>query len=77
MDYLALSIILSVAGIAFGLFMVLRPALIIKMHIKSTEKSNWRLEPISMEKELRNTKISGINLAAVCILAITYIKLCL
>lgn len=74
MNFLMVSIIFSVAGIAFGLFMICNPDLIIKIQIKSAAKSNWRMEPISMEKELKKMKVQGINLTAACILAIIYIK---
>ena len=75
MNLLPLAIIFAVAGIAFGLFMIYNADLIIKIQIKSSAKANWRVEPISREKELKNTKIRGINLIAICILAIIYIKL--
>jgi len=74
MNYLPIAIILAVVGIGFGLFMIYKSDAIIKIHIKSAAKSNWRVEPISMEKELKNTKIRGINFVALCILAIIYIK---
>ncbi len=75
MDLLPLAIIFSVVGIAFGLFMVFQAPLIIKWHIQATARANWRVEPISMEKEIKNTKFRGMNLMAICILAIVYIKL--
>ena len=74
MNYLPLGIIFAVLGIGFGLFMIYKSDLIIKIQITSSAKANWRVEPISMEKELKNTKIRGVNLVAVCILAIIYIQ---
>ena len=74
MNLLPLSIMFSVVGIVFGLIMVYKAPLIIKMQIKAFARSNWRMEPISMEKELKNTKISGINLIAVCVLTLIYMK---
>ncbi|HNW39706.1 MAG TPA: hypothetical protein PL125_04160 [Candidatus Omnitrophota bacterium] len=74
MNFLPLGIMFAVVGTALGALMIVNPALIIKIHIKSTERSNWRTEPISMEKELKNTKFRGINLIAVCLFAFLYIK---
>jgi hypothetical protein len=62
-------------GVAFGLLMILKPALIIQLHIKTAAKSNWRTEPISMEKELRNMKFRGVILIALCILAVRVCQL--
>jgi len=37
---------------------------------KFYEKINWRIEPISMQKEIRNTKIMGAFLAVAAIATI-------
>jgi len=34
---------------------------------------NWRIEPISMQKELRNTKIMGIFLFALAVVTLLFI----
>lgn len=44
---------------AAGLFIFFKPALAIKFQIKFYEKINWRMEPIDMRKEIRNTRIMG------------------
>ena len=36
------------------------------------EKINWRIEPISMEKEIRNTEIMGVSLIVLTVLAVVY-----
>ena len=74
MHLLLILIIFAAVAILFALLMIFNPALIIKIHIKTAEKSNWRTEPISMEKELKNTRFRGINLIAISILAIMYIR---
>ena len=74
MNLIPLAMILSVVGVVFGLLMFCSAPLIIDIQIKTAARSNWRMEPISMEKELKNTKISGINLIIVCVLAIMYVK---
>ena len=65
-----LLIAFATVGVIFGLLMILKPASIINLHIKTAAKSNWRTEPISMEKELKNMKFRGVILIALCILAI-------
>lgn len=62
-------IFISLAGAIIGLFVFLNPSLTIEIQRKFYEKINWRMEPISMPKEIRNTKIMGIFLMASAILA--------
>lgn len=74
MGYLAVGLALSALGIASGLFIFFRPALIIELQIKFYERINWRMEPISMPKELKNTKAMGLCLVLASLLGIAYIK---
>ncbi|MDD5130967.1 MAG: hypothetical protein PHS66_07995 [Candidatus Omnitrophica bacterium] len=74
MDFLPLSTVFALVGIGFGLFMIFNAALIIKIHIKSTARANWRSEPISMEKELKNIRKRGVILIIVCVLAVFYVN---
>ncbi len=67
--------VFAAVGVAFGLLMILKPATIIKLHIATAAKSNWRTEPISMEKELRNMKFRGVILIALCFLAVRVCQL--
>ena len=53
--------------LAIGVFLCLKPALAIKIQIKFYEKINWRMEPVSMEKEIRNTRIMGLFLFGVAL----------
>jgi len=66
---------ISVVGIMLGLFVFFKPELTIEIQRKFYEKLNWRIEPISMPKEIRNTKIMAISLVVVSVIAI--ISLCL
>lgn len=52
----------AICSSSIGLFLFLRPALAIKIQKRFYEKINWRIEPISMPKEIRNTKIMGLFL---------------
>ena len=62
-----ITLLVSVVGITIGLFVFFKPELTIEIQRKFYEKINWRIEPISMRKEIRNTKIMGISLTAVSI----------
>jgi hypothetical protein len=59
-------------GIIIGLFVFFKPEMTIEIQRKFYEKINWRIEPISMRKEIRNTKIMGIFLVALSIAAIIF-----
>ncbi|MFH1281622.1 MAG: hypothetical protein ABIH91_02770 [Candidatus Omnitrophota bacterium] len=59
--------LISVVGIIIGLFVFFKPELAIEIQRKFYEKINWRIEPISMPKEIRNTKIMGMFLIVVSI----------
>ena len=60
-------ILLSMVSIIIGLFVFFKPELTIEIQRKFYEKINWRIEPISMQKEIRNTKIMGMFLVVVAI----------
>lgn len=65
--YLAAIFCLSV-----GFLTATNPKLIIEFQIKFYKMINWRIEPISMSKEIRNTRIMGIFLVIVAIGTIAY-----
>ncbi|KPK98906.1 MAG: hypothetical protein AMJ95_02205 [Omnitrophica WOR_2 bacterium SM23_72] len=52
-------LILCFSGICVGLFLAFRPASCIEIQKRFYERINWRMEPISMEKEIRNTRLLG------------------
>jgi hypothetical protein len=68
-------ILISAASIIIGLFIFFKPDLTIEIQKKFYEKINWRIEPISMQKEIRNTKIMGILLVVVAVVTITRLYL--
>jgi hypothetical protein len=55
-----------------GLILSIKPASCIKWQIKFYEKINWRMEPINMQMEIRNTKIMGLFLIGAAIATIIY-----
>ncbi|MBN1871553.1 MAG: hypothetical protein JW800_03175 [Candidatus Omnitrophica bacterium] len=65
-------ILLSVIILAVGLFLLLNPQGSIEIQRKFYEKLNWRIEPISMQKEIRNTRIMGLFLIMITLSGIIY-----
>lgn len=59
---LLLSALFSLLGLGIGFFLVKKPAMAIEIQRRFYAKINWRIEPISMQKELRNTRIMGLIL---------------
>lgn len=73
MSYLPISIILIIIGIFVGLFVFFYPVSVMRMQVKFYEKINWRIEPISLQKEFTRTKYTGLYLVGLCLLASVYI----
>ncbi|MDD5281231.1 MAG: hypothetical protein PHC37_03685 [Candidatus Omnitrophica bacterium] len=68
-----ISILTYLIAVAVGLTMLLRPGAVIEFQRRFYEKINWRIEPISMPKEIRNTKLMGLFLVLAAPLGIIYI----
>jgi len=52
-------ILFSIVGLSIGSFFIFKPELAIEIQRRFYAKINWRIEPISLKKELRNTRIMG------------------
>jgi len=65
-------VILSIIGVLMGLFLIFKPDSAIEIQRRFYEKINWRIEPISMQKEIRNTKIMGIIFILAIVLSLVY-----
>ena len=65
-------ILFSVFGLVIGVVLVVKPGLAIEIQKKFYAKINWIMEPISLSKEIRNTKIMGIFLIVTLILVLIY-----
>ena len=65
--YIPILFLFAFVCLVIGVFLCLKPALAIKIQIKFYEKINWRMEPVSMEKEIRNTRIMGLFLFGVAL----------
>ena len=57
----------------FGIFLILKPEKTIKIQIKFYALINWRMEPLSWEKEKRNTRWMGMLLIGVTLGTIFYL----
>jgi len=66
-------ILMSLISVIFGALLIFRPARVIAFQIKFYEFINWRIEPVSMQKELRNTRIMGGLLTAISLISIIYV----
>lgn len=74
MNYIPVSAALILLGIAVGVFIFFRSAQVIALQIQFYEKINWRIFPVSMPKELKNTRYMGMFLVVFCSLASVYIR---
>ncbi|MDP3732120.1 MAG: hypothetical protein Q8R31_03695 [Candidatus Omnitrophota bacterium] len=52
-------ILFSIIGLGIGAFMVINPALSIEIQRRFYCHINWKIEPISLVKEIRNTRLMG------------------
>jgi hypothetical protein len=64
--------VLVLLGMITGLFLIFKPDSAISIQKKFYEMINWRIEPISMSRELRNTRIMGAFLIILDLLAVFY-----
>ena len=63
--FILLFLAIFLASTALGLFLILRPEKAIAFQTWFYLKINWRVEPVDMALELRNTRIMGAMLIAV------------
>lgn len=68
-----IQILVSVLSAALGLSIFFHPDLAIEIQRRFYAKINWRIEPISLQKELRNTKIMGIFLFVFSVAALALV----
>ena len=64
-----------VIAIVFGVLVAWKPKKTIDIQIAIYRPFNWKIEPISMEKEIRNTRIMGLTVLILGILSLIYILL--
>jgi hypothetical protein len=62
-----------VLAIIFGALVAWKPKKTIDIQTALYRPFNWKLEPISMEKEIRNTRIMGLTVLILGALSLIYI----
>jgi hypothetical protein len=72
---LLLILLISLISLAIGLFLLLKPSSAIELQRRFYALINWRIEPISMPKEIRNTRLMGLFLIITISLGILYLSL--
>ena len=55
-------LVVAVFSFGFAFFIIKNPKKIFEIQKKFYALINWRIEPISLEKEIRNTKLMGLFL---------------
>ena len=63
----SLPAIFSLLGIIYGFVLFLKPSLAIEAQRKFYVLINWKLEPVSMPKEIRNTVLMGAGEVIFCL----------
>lgn len=72
-----LVIMFSAVGLCIGFVLAFKPKLAIEIQRRFYEKINWRIEPISMSKEIRNTRLMGGFLIILSVATLVYVAGCL
>ncbi len=72
MKNLLVSVFLSTAGFVIGLVLIRAPGFCIELQRKFYALLNWRIEPISMKRELRSTRFLGVFLVILCIFGLIF-----
>ena len=66
-------IIFAVLNIIIGIFLFRRPDSAIQIQKNFYLLINWRIEPVSIKKEIRNMKIMGLFLIVISIITIIFV----
>jgi len=62
-------------AIVFGALIAWKPRKTIDIQIALYRPFNWKIEPISMEKEIRNTRIMGLAVFILGVIALVVIMM--
>ncbi|MBU1998050.1 MAG: hypothetical protein KKE64_00970, partial [Candidatus Omnitrophica bacterium] len=63
---------LCLIGFVVGLFISFKPKLAIEIQKRFYLLINWKIEPVNLIKEIRNTVIMGGFLSAICLMMAIY-----
>ena len=64
---------IAVIVIVFGALVAWKPKKVIDIQTAIYRPFNWKLEPINMEKEIKNTRIMGLVVMILGIVGLVYI----
>ena len=64
-----IQLMVSTVAILFGALIAWKPRKVIDLQTALYRPFNWKLEPISMEKEIRNTRLMGLALVVIGIVS--------
>lgn len=70
-----ITISITLIILSFGILCVRRPERAIELQRKFYEKINWKLEPIVLKQELKNTRIMGMFMVIASALTLVVIIL--
>lgn len=66
-------LMIVIIAIAFGALVAWKPKKVIDMQIALYRPFNWKIEPISMKKEIRNTRIMGFAVLILGVLSLAFL----
>ena len=66
-------VFVAIPCILLGIFFYNQPLKAIEIQRRFYEKINWKIEPISLPKEIRNTKLMGLSLVVCVVFALWYV----
>jgi len=64
---------LFIIDLLIGLFFLFRPAELIEIQRRFYARINWKIEPISMSKEIRNTRLMGAFIIILALVALVFV----
>lgn len=74
MSYIPFTIFFSVIGLVVGFLVYFYPVSVMRFQVKFYKMINWRIEPISLQKEFDRTRNAGIYLIILSVLAGVCVK---
>jgi len=66
-------ILFSLVALLMSFFFIFKPEFVIELQRRFYAQINWKIEPISMQKELRNTRIMGFMLIILVLTTLLFI----
>jgi len=73
--WLIIALACLILALSVSLPLILRPTWAIEIQRRFYEMINWRMIPVSMPKEIRNTRIMGIMLLVIAVAAVCFLSI--